>query len=137
VTSLITPRALFSSTYLLNLVKPELAPFDPPTPILNQSRCCVSSNKLIGWKAINKKRYKNTAFNCFYIDVWGVVLYSVVSPVPLNHACGRDDVCADQNAECRLGVCLCTPLYYENNARCGTPHSRISSPYCKNTHVIK
>ena len=27
-----TPRTLFSPTYLLNLVKPELAPFDPPTP---------------------------------------------------------------------------------------------------------
>jgi len=32
VTNLITPRALFSPTYLLNLVKPEIAPFDPPTP---------------------------------------------------------------------------------------------------------
>jgi len=32
VTNLITPRALFSPTYLLNLVKKELAPFDPPTP---------------------------------------------------------------------------------------------------------
>jgi len=32
VTNLITPRALFSSTYLLKLVKPELAPFDLPTP---------------------------------------------------------------------------------------------------------
>jgi len=42
------------------------------------------------------------------------------SPVPLNHACTREDVCADVNAECRRGVCLCTPLYYENNTRCGT-----------------
>jgi len=32
VTNLITPRALFSPTYLLNLVKPELVSFDPPTP---------------------------------------------------------------------------------------------------------
>jgi len=32
VTNLIIPRALFSPTYLLNLVKKELAPFDPPTP---------------------------------------------------------------------------------------------------------
>jgi len=32
VTNVITPRALFPPTYLLNLVKPELAPFDPPTP---------------------------------------------------------------------------------------------------------
>ena len=32
MTNLITPRALFSPTYLLNLVKPELAPFHPPTP---------------------------------------------------------------------------------------------------------
>jgi len=32
VTNLITPRALFSLTYLLNLVKPQLAQFDPPTP---------------------------------------------------------------------------------------------------------
>jgi len=32
VTNLITHRALFSPTYLLNLVKPELAPFNPPTP---------------------------------------------------------------------------------------------------------
>jgi len=47
------------------------------------------------------------------------VLYTV-SPVPLNHACSRADVCEDRNAECRLGVCLCTPLYYEHNARCGT-----------------
>jgi len=31
VTNLITPRALFSSTYLLNVVTPEIAPFDPPT----------------------------------------------------------------------------------------------------------
>jgi len=31
VANLITPRALFSPTYLLNLVKKELAPFDPPT----------------------------------------------------------------------------------------------------------
>ena len=31
VTNLITPRALFSPTYLLNLLKPELAPFNPPT----------------------------------------------------------------------------------------------------------
>jgi len=30
--SIITPRALFSPTYLLNLVKPEIASFDPPTP---------------------------------------------------------------------------------------------------------
>jgi len=28
VTNLITPRALFSPTYLLDLVKPEIAPFD-------------------------------------------------------------------------------------------------------------
>jgi len=32
VANLITPRALFSPTYLLNLVKKELAPFDPPIP---------------------------------------------------------------------------------------------------------
>ena len=32
MTNLITPHALFSPTYLLNLVKPELAPFDPTTP---------------------------------------------------------------------------------------------------------
>ena len=31
MTNLITHRALFSPTYVLNLVKPELAPFDPPT----------------------------------------------------------------------------------------------------------
>ena len=31
VTNLITSRALFSATYLLNLVKLEIAPFDPPT----------------------------------------------------------------------------------------------------------
>jgi len=31
MTNLITPRALFSPTYLLNLVKPEIVPFDPPT----------------------------------------------------------------------------------------------------------
>jgi len=29
---LITPHALFSPTYLLNLVQLEIAPFDPPTP---------------------------------------------------------------------------------------------------------
>ena len=32
MTNLISPRALFSPTYLFNLVKPKLAPFDPPTP---------------------------------------------------------------------------------------------------------
>jgi len=32
LTNLTTPRALFSPTYLLNLVKQEVAPFDPPTP---------------------------------------------------------------------------------------------------------
>ena len=31
MTNLITPRALFTPTYLLNLVKLELAPFDPPS----------------------------------------------------------------------------------------------------------
>jgi len=31
VTNLITPRALFSPTHLLNLVQLEIAPFDPPT----------------------------------------------------------------------------------------------------------
>jgi len=30
VANLITLRALFSPTYLLNMVKPELVPFDPP-----------------------------------------------------------------------------------------------------------
>jgi len=30
VTNLTTPRTLFSPTYLLNLVKPEIAPFDLP-----------------------------------------------------------------------------------------------------------
>jgi len=41
VTNLITPRALFSPTYILNLVKPELAPCDPltpKTPSSNQTR---------------------------------------------------------------------------------------------------
>jgi len=47
-------------------------------------------------------------------------LLRVVSPIPLNHACGQGDVCADENADCQRGVCLCTPLYYEDNARCGT-----------------
>ena len=32
MTNLITPRALFSPTYLLNLVKPELTPSDPSPP---------------------------------------------------------------------------------------------------------
>ena len=31
VANLITPRALFSPTYLLNLVQLEIAPFDQPT----------------------------------------------------------------------------------------------------------
>jgi len=31
VINLITPRALFSHTYLLNLVQLEIAPFDQPT----------------------------------------------------------------------------------------------------------
>jgi len=33
VTNLITHRALFSPTYLLNLVKPDIVPFDLLTPI--------------------------------------------------------------------------------------------------------
>jgi len=32
VTNLITPRAVFYYTFLLNLVQLEIAPFDPPTP---------------------------------------------------------------------------------------------------------
>jgi len=36
VISLINPRALFSPTYLLNLSKAQLAPFDPPTRKLHR-----------------------------------------------------------------------------------------------------
>ena len=46
VTNLITTHALFSPTYLLNLVKPELAPFDPPTP-KNPSRTKHKVNRTI------------------------------------------------------------------------------------------
>ena len=58
------------------------------------------------------------------VRLWGVnsvwLVSATASRVPLNHACSQGDVCADQFAECRLGVCLCTPNYYENRSRCGT-----------------
>jgi len=38
--------------------------------------------------------------------------------VPLNSACGPNDVCDDVNALCIGGLCQCRPLYYEESNVC-------------------
>ena len=60
MTNLITPRPLFSPTYLLNLAKPELAPFDPPTsktPSYNQT-LCKSDDPPLRYRHLNFPRWR-------------------------------------------------------------------------------
>ena len=49
-----------------------------------------------------------------------VVMWTVVGGGQLGHPCLPGDSCADSNAVCRLGVCLCHDNFFEKNTRCCT-----------------
>ena len=39
--------------------------------------------------------------------------------IELFDPCNNDDRCADDNAQCMSGYCVCTNRYYESNGVCG------------------
>ncbi len=39
--------------------------------------------------------------------------------IPLYLPCAPDELCADENAGCNGGQCLCTSKFYEANNKCG------------------
>ena len=47
-------------------------------------------------------------------------LFYVIAPlVPLDGRCNHPDICADPNAVCESGLCICEKAYRAQNATCG------------------
>ena len=44
---------------------------------------------------------------------------STDSKIPLEEACSGEDVCADDNAICLHGYCVCDIMHYNNGEACG------------------
>ena len=45
--------------------------------------------------------------------------FSTDSKIPLEEACSGEDVCADDNALCLHGYCVCDIMHYNNGGACG------------------